>query len=103
MEVVSLNNNKPKIRCVGNKILVRPEPPKERIERGIIIPLANNNPLEEGTVILVSEEVAPYVQSGERVLYPKGTGVDQEYDGVSYKFLNGPTVSVMGDIWAIIQ
>jgi len=102
MEVVSLHNDKPKVRCIGSKILVRPDPPAEKEVRGIIIPVANNNPLEEGTVVIVSEEVAPYLQAGERILYPKGTGVEQEFDGVRYKFMNGPTNGIMSDVWAII-
>jgi len=102
MEAVSLEQDKPKIRVIGNKMLVRPDQPKEKIERGIIIPLANNNPLEEGTVILVSKEVEPYVAAGDRVLYLKGTGTPQDYNGVGYRFLNGPTATTFGDIWAII-
>lgn len=102
MEVVSLNQDKPKIKTIGNKILVRPDPPREMTVRGIIIPLANNNPLEEGTVILVSEEVGPYLQPGERIIYPKGSGVEQEYDGIKYRFLNGPTATTFSDVWAII-
>lgn len=102
MEVVSFNQDKPRIRCIGNKILIRPDAPKERTERGIIIPMANSNPLEEGTVILVSEEVAPYLKAGERIIYPKGTGVEQEYNGIKYKFLNGPTDTSFSDVWAII-
>lgn len=102
MEVVSLIQDTPKIKTIGNKILVRPDPPVEKTERGIIIPLANKNPLEEGTVILVSEEVAPYLQPGDRILYPKDTGIEQHYDGVRYKFLNGPTATTFSDVWAII-
>lgn len=102
MEAVSSEQDKPKIRLIGTKILVQPDVPKERTERGIIIPLANNDPLEQGTVILVSKEVAPFVAAGERILYPKGTGTEQVYDGVKYKFINGPTATSFGDIWAII-
>jgi len=102
MEVVSLQQDKPKVKCIGSKILVRPDAPREKEVRGIIIPLANNNPLEEGTVIIVSEDVAPYLQPGERILYPKGTGVEQEFNGIIYKFMNGPTTGIMSDVWAII-
>lgn len=102
MEANSFQQDTPKIRCIGNKMLVRPDPPREYMERGIIIPLANNNPLEEGTVILVSEEVGLYIQPGEKVLYPKGCGVEKAYDGITYKFINGPTATTLSDIWAII-
>jgi co-chaperonin GroES (HSP10) len=102
MEAISFNQDKPKLRMIGTKMLVKPDELKEMTVRGIIIPVANNNPLEEGTVILVSEDVAPYVAAGERVLYPKDTGLQKEYNGVWYKFLNGPTSTSLGDIWAII-
>lgn len=83
-------------------MLIRPDVPKEKEVRGIIIPVANNNPLEEGVAVIVSEEVAPYIKEGERIIYPKNTGVEQEYDGVKYRFINGPTATSFGDVWAII-
>lgn len=101
MEIAS-HQDRPKIRTIGTKILIRPDVAKEQVVRGIIIPLANNNPLEEATVIIVSDEVEPYVHAGERIIYPKNTGVEQEYDGVKYKFINGPTATAFGDVWAII-
>lgn len=102
MQVVSFTQNTPKVRTIGTKMLVKPDPPQEREVRGIIIPMATANPLEEGTVILVSEEVAPYVQPGEKILYSKGAGVDQEFEGIKYKFINGPTATSFGDIWAVL-
>jgi|SRR5580692_980334 chaperonin GroES len=105
MEVVSFNKhttNKPKIKPVGNKMLVLPDPVKETSIRGIIIPMSANSQLEEATVILVSADVDIFIKEGERILYPRASGVEQEYDGIKYKFLNGPTIRDAGDIWAII-
>jgi chaperonin GroES len=105
MQAVPLDNstiNKPKIKPVGNKMLVLPDPPQERTERGIIIPITAQGQLEEGTVVLVSQDVSILITEGERVLYPRGSGTEREFDGVKYKFLNGPTLKDQGDIWAVI-
>lgn len=92
----------PKIKPVGSKILVLPEPPKEYSRNGIIIPMSVNSQLEEGTVISKSEDVSIHVNVGERILYPRTAGVEREFDGIKYKFLNGPTSKDVGDVWAII-
>lgn len=96
-------STQPAIRPIGNKILVRPDPIKETTIRGIIIPQSVNSQLEEATVILVSDDVAILLKEGERVLYPRAAGVEQEYDGIKYKFLTGPTSREVGDIWAILS
>lgn len=90
------------VRPVGNKIIVLPDPIKETTVRGIIIPQSVNSQLEEATVIRVSTDVAILLQEGERILYPRSAGVEQEYNGKKYKFLNGPTLKDIGDVWAII-
>ncbi len=90
------------VKPVGNKIIVRPDPLKETTIRGIIIPQSVNSQLEEATVIRVSENVAVLLQEGERILYPRSAGVEQEYNGIKYKFLNGPTLRDVGDVWAIL-
>jgi|SRR5882757_8476620 len=90
------------ITPIGNKILVQPDPIKETTIRGIIIPQSVNSQLEEATVIKVSQDVAILLKPGDRILYPSGSGVEQEYDGVKYKFLTGPTSKEVGDVWAIL-
>lgn len=105
MQVVSLNNStikKPKLKPVGNKMLVLPDARKEKSAGGIFFPVAAPSLMEEATVILVSEDVALLIKEGERVLYPQGAGVEREIDGVKYKFLNGPTATEQGDIWAVL-
>lgn len=106
MQGVPSNNSttkKPKIKPVGNKMLVRPDTPQDRRSAGgIFIPNTADSLLEEAIVVLVSEAVSGLISEGERVLYPQGSGVEKEYDGVKYKFLNGPTATEQGDIWAVI-
>jgi co-chaperonin GroES (HSP10) len=106
MKVLTLDNStikKPKIKPVGGKMLVLPDEAKERMSSGgIFIPQTATSQLEEATVVLVSANVSEFISEGERVLYPKGSGVDREIDGVKYKFLTGPTATEQGDIWAII-
>jgi co-chaperonin GroES (HSP10) len=87
---------------VGNKLLVLPDPIKETSVRGIIIPVSVNSQLEEGTVVKVSQDVALLINEGDRILYPRAAGIEQEYNGIKYKFINGPTTRDAGDIWAII-
>lgn len=90
------------IRPLGSKIIVQPDPVEEKTIRGIIIPMNAQSPLEQGTVILVSEDVKILLKPGERILYPRGAGVEKEFDGVKYKILNGPTPREQGDVWAIV-
>jgi co-chaperonin GroES (HSP10) len=92
----------PKIRLLANRILVLPDPIKEKNERGIIIPESVKSPLTEGTVILVSEAVSPLLHEWERVLFPTTAGVEREFDGIKYRFLSGPTLTDQGDIWAVV-
>lgn len=102
MSEVSLPEDKINITPVGNKIIVRPDPLKETNIRGIIIPVSANSQLEEATVIKVSQDVSILLSPGDRILYARHSGVEQEYNGIKYKFLNGPTLKDIGDVWAII-
>lgn len=102
MSEVPLPEDKINVQPVGNKIIVRPDPPQEKNIRGIIIPVSANSQLEEATVIKVSQDVSILLSPGDRILYPRGIGVEQEYNGIKYKFLNGPTLKDVGDVWAIL-
>lgn len=103
MSEVPYPENKINVQPIGNKIIVRPDPLKETTIRGIIIPQSVNSQLEEATVIKVSEDVASLLREGDRILYPRAAGVEQEYNGIKYKFLNGPTSRETGDVWAILS
>lgn len=90
----------PASQPVGSKILVLPDPKKEKTASGIIIPSSINSPLETGKVIAVSDKTT-IVKAGDTVLYPPGAGVPHEYDGIKYLYLNGPTAKEAGDLVAI--
>lgn len=91
------------LKPLGSKIIVKPDPIKETTIRGIIIPESVQSQLEEGEVILVSDNVVPLLQNGEKILYPRNAGVEKEIQGVKYKILNGPTPKDQGDVWAIVN
>lgn len=92
---------KPK-KIIGNKVLVRlTENGETKTKTGLIIPATVNLGLEQAVVDMISEQVIN-IAEGEKVLYPAGAGLPCEYDGIQYKYLNGPTADSAGDIWAII-
>jgi len=91
-----------KIKPLGNKILVLPDKDEDRMQGGIIISSVIKSQLMEGTVVKIADDVAPLLKEGERILFPRNAGVDREYDGINYKYLNGPTAREVGDVWAII-
>lgn len=89
------------IKPLGSKVLILPDPIKQRTTAtGIIIPLSNNSPLDEGTVMLVADMVVN-LNPGDKVLYPRGGGIPITLDEIDYRFLNGPTEKDPGDIIAI--
>lgn len=91
----------PAISLMAFKVLVLPEKAQEKIQGGIIIPTTANRNLEKATVVMLADGVIN-LQPGDTVLYPAGAGTSQEFDGIHYKILNGPTTSLTGDIWVKI-
>jgi len=87
---------------MGNKLIVLPDEDKDVTRNGIIISSVIRSQLQEGTVIKVSSDVSELVSPGDRILFPRNAGVEREYDGISYKFINGPTLKEQGDVWAIL-
>lgn len=87
---------------MGNKVLVQPiSVGQTTTAAGIIIPPTIQNQLEAAIVTKFADGVIN-VKVGDEVLYPAGGGIVQEYGGIKYKFLNGPTETNEGDIWAIL-
>lgn len=91
----------PKIQVMPPKILVQVVKPMEKNKGNIIIPSTVHQPLEEAVIILVGDG-QQYLKPGMRILYPRGAGIVQEFNNESYKFLNGPTSTDAGDVWAIL-
>lgn len=90
-----------KIQPLGNKILVKPEQQQEKTAGGLIIPAVINKDLEEGIVIVISDNVIN-IKVGDKILYPTRAGVHILYEQQNYKFLSGPTNTDPGEIIAII-
>lgn len=91
-----------KVMPMGNKLIVLPDADKDVTRGGIIISSVIRSQLQEGTVIKVSADVSELVSAGDRILFPRNSGVEREYDGVMYKYINGPTLKEQGDVWAIL-
>lgn len=89
------------ITPLGNQVLVKPLPKKERTAGGLIIPAVVNNELEEGEVIAMASAVIN-MKPGDKVLYSTRVGVPLLHNDVNYKFISGPTEKNEGDIKAII-
>lgn len=86
---------------LGNRVLVLPEKQPERKQGGIIIPTVVNPIFEQATVLGLGDQVIN-IDIGDCVIYPAGTGIPYEIDGVEHKFIDGPTKDTPGNIIAII-
>lgn len=84
----------PKIRPLGDRVLVQPKEEKEKNVGGIFIPdTAKEKPME-GTVIAVGKkrdengkEIAFDVKPGDEVLLPKYGGTEVKIDGITYQLV----------------
>jgi chaperonin GroES len=90
-----------KIIPLGNRVLVRPIPKKEKTTGGLIIPSSVNKDLEEAEVIKIGDAVIN-VQVGNTILYNTRSGTAILLDDVNHKFLIGPSATDSGEIIAII-
>ncbi len=87
-------SNAPKIRPLGDRVLVQPKEEKEVTRGGIIIPdTAKEKPME-GTVIAVGtkrdkdgKEIPFDVKPGDQVLLPKYGGTEIKLDGETYQLV----------------
>lgn len=85
---------------VGNKLIVKADPKKEKTEGGIIIPESATDAvaLTTGTVIAVSKDL-PEFEIGQRILFVTGSGVALTVDGIDYRFLEHQAYN--SAIWGI--
>jgi chaperonin GroES len=86
---------------LGNRVLVKPLPKQEKTTHGLIIPVSINKDLEEAEVLKTGEAVVN-IKVGDKILYHSRTGAPLLIDDMTYKFLNGPSVTDPGEIIAII-
>ena len=95
----------PKIKPLGDHVLVEPAEEKEVKKGGIIIPDTAKEKPTEGIVRAVGpgkkdddgKTIPIEVQEGDRVLITKYGGTDVKLDGKEYKILNS------GDLLAIVE
>jgi chaperonin GroES len=85
---------------VGNKLIVLPDPKKEKTESGIIIPDSANEAtaMTFGTVIATSKELSEF-KDGDRIFYVRTAGVEIEANGIKYRFLEHQPYN--SPIWGI--
>jgi chaperonin GroES len=82
----------PKIRPVGDRIVVKPAAKEEVTKSGIVIPDTAKEKPQEGTVIAVGsgrllengDRATLEVHEGDRVLFAKYGGTEFKLDGVEY-------------------
>jgi len=89
------------IKPLGNQVLVKPLPRKEKTSAGLIIPVNVNMDLEQGEVIAIASSVIN-IKPGDKIIYSSRSGTPLHHEEINYKFLNGPTERDPGDIKAII-
>jgi chaperonin GroES len=85
---------------LGNRVLVRPLPKREKTTGGLIIPVSINKELEEAEVIKTGEAVIN-VKPGDVIIYQSRSGTPILIEDVTYKFLIGPSTTDTGEIIAI--
>ena len=74
------------IRCVGNRVLVKPVPKQERTKSGLILPEMAKQPRPpEGVVVALGDDIGFKVD--ERVFYGKYSGTKIQVEGVEHLVL----------------
>ncbi len=94
-----------KIKPLGDRVLVEPAKPEEKVEGGIIIPDTAKEKPQQGKVIAVgpgkrddSGKLIPMdVNVGDRILYGKYAGNEIKIDGKEYAIMD------QSDIYGIIE
>lgn len=85
---------------MANRLIVEPLPQKEERVGKIIIPVTANVELEAGRIVAISKEFPEdMLKEGEVVLYPSGSGTPMLIDKITYKWLQGPVLGQLGEIW----
>ena len=85
-----------KIKPLGDRVLILPQPKEEKTVNGIIIPDSFKETQSHGEVIAIGNSVK-FVNEGDIVLYNKHIGTEYESDGIKYIITNE------NDILAIVK
>lgn len=82
----------PKIKPIGDRVLVKPLDEKEQVKNGIIIPDTAKEKPQEGEIAALGtgkldeegKKIAFTVKVGDKVLISKYGGTEVKVDGVNY-------------------
>ncbi len=70
-----------KLTPLSNRLVVRPEPVKEKTSGGIILPSQAVEKPQKGEVLAAGDDPEMIVKKGDNVLYAKGAGSEIDHDG----------------------
>jgi chaperonin GroES len=86
-----------KIKPLGDRILVKVNPPETKTKGGIILPDTAQEKTQNGTVIAIGDSDQIKVKVGDKVMYDKYAGTSIKIDDEEHLILK------MNDILAIIE
>jgi len=72
-----------KIRPLSDRIIVRPEAPKDKTQGGLIIPDTAKDKPQRGIIIAAGGDVK-VCKEGDEIIYGKYSGTEIEIDGTPY-------------------
>jgi chaperonin GroES len=81
-----------KIKPLSDRVVIKPAPPDEKVQGGIIIPDTAKEKPQKGEIVAVGpgkvsdagQTIAPAVKVGDMVLYGKYSGTEVTIDGEDY-------------------
>ena len=84
---------------LGSKLLIEPQERKEhKTQAGLEI---LNAELSEGKVIEVSDDFKEIYKQGDTVLYSRGAGQGEYYQGKTCVWIDGRSINNGGDVWSL--
>ncbi|MCX8059521.1 MAG: co-chaperone GroES [Spirochaetes bacterium] len=86
-----------KIKPIGDRILIKVNPPETRTKGGIILPDTAQEKTQNGTVVAIGDSDQIKVKVGDKVMYDKYAGTSIKIDDEDHLILK------MNDILAIIE
>lgn len=86
-----------KIKPLGDRILVKINPPETKTKGGIILPDTAQEKTQNGTVVAIGDSDQIKVKVGDKVMYDKYAGTSIKIDDEEHLILK------MNDILAIIE
>jgi chaperonin GroES len=89
---------KMKIKPLGDRVLLKTEKEEEKTKGGLYIPETAQEKTQEGVVVAVGDDKdAITVKEGQKVMYDKYAGTNLKIDGVEHLIVK------MDDIIAVVE